>query len=340
MPIDKNGYLYIYVSNTTPNINVFFDNLQVTHVRGQILEETHYYPFGLVMAGISNKAAGTMLNKEKTFQGQRFDDDFDLNCVQFKWRNHDPQIGRFIEIDPLSEEYNYNSTYAFSENKVTNHIELEGLESISAGPPQGYFYEGFRQLFQAASRLMPSFKGEVHFNKGVEVKTEAKTTAGTVENKTTTTVFQSKVELETNFTDYFKNKGGSMINFSFGTQTLSQVETTTSATVNTPGAPLKMSTKTTKDENGVSQTTSVGTGASVKIGNRGDVSVSAVGFVKEQLTGNNAGQTTFGFKASVDATFVSKSVVLINTPVIKVTQKTQTVIGGSFTLQNKFPFPW
>lgn len=130
MPISKNGFLYIYVSNETPNIDVFFDNLQVTHVRGQILEEAHYYPFGLIQSGISYKAAGTVQNKEKTFQGQRFDDDLGLNWVQFKWRNHDPQIGRFIEIDPLSEKYVYNSTYAFSENKVISHVELEGLEAV------------------------------------------------------------------------------------------------------------------------------------------------------------------------------------------------------------------
>jgi RHS repeat-associated protein len=81
------------------------------------------------MAGISSKAAGIIQNKEKTFQGQRFDDELGLNLVQFKWRNHDPQIGRFIEIDPLSDKYEYNSTYAFSENKVIRHVELEGLES-------------------------------------------------------------------------------------------------------------------------------------------------------------------------------------------------------------------
>jgi RHS repeat-associated protein len=129
MVVNKSGYLYIYVSNETPNIDVFFDNLQVTHVRGPLLEETHYYPFGLTMAGISSSAAGKHENKIQKFQGQEFDDVLDLDYYAFKWRNHDPQIGRFIQIDPLSDEYTHNSTYAFSENKVTTHVELEGLEA-------------------------------------------------------------------------------------------------------------------------------------------------------------------------------------------------------------------
>lgn len=83
------------------------------------------------MAGISSRAANLTPNKEKTFQGQQFDDDLGLDWIEFKYRNHDPQIGRFIEIDPLAEDYVYNSTYAFSENKVTSHIELEGLEAES-----------------------------------------------------------------------------------------------------------------------------------------------------------------------------------------------------------------
>ncbi len=42
----------------------------------------------------------------------------------------DPRVGRFLSIDPLASEYPHNSPYAFSENRVIDGVELEGLEYL------------------------------------------------------------------------------------------------------------------------------------------------------------------------------------------------------------------
>ncbi len=84
----------------------FFDNLQVVHTRGPLVEETHYYPFGLIQKGISSRA----LNLSKAtvsykFNGIESNDDLEINTYDAFYRNMDPQIGRFWEIDPVTSYY-------------------------------------------------------------------------------------------------------------------------------------------------------------------------------------------------------------------------------------------
>jgi len=65
------------------------------------------------------------------FQGQEKDDELkgDGNSLNYEYRMHDPRLGRFFATDPLEPEYPSNSPFAFSENRVIDKVELEGLES-------------------------------------------------------------------------------------------------------------------------------------------------------------------------------------------------------------------
>lgn len=54
--------------------------------------------------------------------------DTELGMVNFKYRQYDPAGSGFLSVDPLSGKYPHNSPYAFSENRVVDGVELEGLE--------------------------------------------------------------------------------------------------------------------------------------------------------------------------------------------------------------------
>jgi RHS repeat-associated protein len=93
----------------------------------EIVEENNYYPFGLKHKGYNGAVNGA--DYPYGFQDQEeTNDPFGFNMIEFKYRMHDPAIGRFIQVDPLASKYPYNSTYAFSENRVIDGNELEGLE--------------------------------------------------------------------------------------------------------------------------------------------------------------------------------------------------------------------
>ncbi|MGB1219226.1 MAG: RHS repeat-associated core domain-containing protein [Flavobacteriales bacterium] len=87
-----------------------------------------YYPFGMQMPGRKFNGGDYRYG----YQGQEQDNEIkgEGNSVNYKYRMHDPRLGRFFAVDPLAPEYPHNSPYAFSENRVIDGVELEGLEWV------------------------------------------------------------------------------------------------------------------------------------------------------------------------------------------------------------------
>jgi RHS repeat-associated protein len=109
--------------------------LKLTYNQGEeALEKS-----SLFVVGALEKKSAAKKNRVSAyrygFQGQEKDDEVkgNGNSINFKYRMHDPRIGRFFSVDPLAAMYPYNSPYAFSENRVIDGIELEGFEVLLIG---------------------------------------------------------------------------------------------------------------------------------------------------------------------------------------------------------------
>jgi RHS repeat-associated protein len=84
------------------------------------------------MAGISSKAIGKQENKYKfngkELQNKEFSDGSGLEEYDFASRMYDPQLGRFMNPDPHSENYYELSPYGFVNNNPLIYIDPTGKD--------------------------------------------------------------------------------------------------------------------------------------------------------------------------------------------------------------------
>ncbi|MCB0716653.1 MAG: hypothetical protein KDC06_11655 [Chitinophagaceae bacterium] len=80
------------------------------------------------MSGISSKAAGMVPNKMKWNAGTELNTGLDINLYETNFRGLDPQLGRFWQIDPLSEFAYDNSPYVFGSNNPISINDPTGLQ--------------------------------------------------------------------------------------------------------------------------------------------------------------------------------------------------------------------
>jgi len=100
--IQKDGYLETFVVNETSE-DVWFDNMMVMSMSSPIAQETHFDPWGLELTGIGFQYGGIKVNKF-LYNGIELIEDQDLNIYSALYRNYDPAIGRWWQIDPKTSE--------------------------------------------------------------------------------------------------------------------------------------------------------------------------------------------------------------------------------------------
>ena len=119
----------------------------VDHYLVGINKVTDYSPFGVELDGRTITAGISSGSHRFGFQGQEKDNEIkgEGNSLNYEFRMHDPRLGRFFAIDPLTEKYPELTPYQFSSNRLVDCIELEGLEAIESkydSPYSQYFIGG------------------------------------------------------------------------------------------------------------------------------------------------------------------------------------------------------
>jgi RHS repeat-associated protein len=108
----------------------------------KILEENHYYPFGLKHSNYNVDKAN--FDKDETgffvilksveriefqykYNGKEYQDELSLNLYDYCARNYDPALGRWMNVDPLADERHDISPYNYVQNNPLSRIDPTGM---------------------------------------------------------------------------------------------------------------------------------------------------------------------------------------------------------------------
>jgi RHS repeat-associated protein len=105
-----------------------------------VVQETHYDPWGLELAGIGYVADPTKEHKW-TYNGKEKQDQFGLGWLDYGARHYQPDIARWGGVDPLAHLMRRHSPYNYVFNNPLRFIDPDGM-----GPTDDYYTKTGRYL--------------------------------------------------------------------------------------------------------------------------------------------------------------------------------------------------
>lgn len=117
------------------------DHLGNTRVRftesGRVLQDQSYYPFGMSMGEeISYETTVSSPKNKYLYGAKELQTDHDLYWYDYEARFYDPVIGRFANVDPLGDEFPWQSSFIAFDGNPINVSDPTGMFGV--GPPDWY----------------------------------------------------------------------------------------------------------------------------------------------------------------------------------------------------------
>ena len=160
---------------TDPLKTVFFLKDHLGSIRATVEEDgdvvgyTDYDPWGYLLANrvLETGWSGQNVAQNK-FTGKEWDDDYDLNWFHFGARPYDPEIGRWLGVDPLAEKYPSLSPYNYVANNPLRLVDLKGEDitdlagnSITQEQAKKLLFGVLREVFKGKEPSL-SFKSKIN----------------------------------------------------------------------------------------------------------------------------------------------------------------------------------
>ncbi|WP_417888153.1 RHS repeat domain-containing protein [Zunongwangia sp.] len=135
------NYVYNYVDHLG-NVRLSYTDANQNNgnpVDLQIVQEKNYYPFGLTHQGYNDGGSGLGNDAAKCygFGGKELQDETfsgnSLDWYDFGARNYNPDLGRWMNLDPLAEAYVNSTPYSYALNNPIFFVDPDGMRVDVSG---------------------------------------------------------------------------------------------------------------------------------------------------------------------------------------------------------------
>ncbi len=183
LPEDQFTYVYNYTDH--------LGNIRLSYARDpdtqqlKIVEQNHYYPFGLRHTNYSGgkmqvvkeqelkRMAPTpeeLLSYKYKYNGKEWQDELGLNMYDYGARNYDAAIGRWMNVDPLAERRDNWSIFSYCLNNPILRFDYKGCTDFTFNKKTGEVKQIGEKNDEPDRILKTNRKGEIKYNKNGEAK--------------------------------------------------------------------------------------------------------------------------------------------------------------------------